>query len=122
MEKRVNKHHATCDCTVIHKEIVACTKKKMPIVEKIFEAADFFKIFGDSTRLRILAALNISEMCGCDLCVILNMTQSAVSHQLRILKQARLVRSRRDGKIVYFRLDDEHIGEILRIGMAHCAE
>jgi ArsR family transcriptional regulator, lead/cadmium/zinc/bismuth-responsive transcriptional repressor len=122
MKKRTTKTNAACDCNIIHKDIVACTKKKMPEREMVFEVAEFFRIFGDSTRVGILAALMASEMCGCDLCAVLNMTQSAVSHQLRILKQARLVRSRRDGKIVYFRLDDEHIGEILRVGMAHCSE
>lgn len=94
----------------------------MPQAETLFDVADFFRVFGDRTRIGILCALSRSEMCGCDICALLNMTQSAVSHQMRILKQARLVRYRREGKIVYFRLDDEHIDEILNLGIMHSSE
>jgi ArsR family transcriptional regulator, lead/cadmium/zinc/bismuth-responsive transcriptional repressor len=115
-------HRAVCDCTVIHKNVVAIARRKMPTVEKLLDVADFFRILGDSTRIGILYALNDAELCVCDICTLLNMTQSAVSHQLRILKQARLVRYRRDGKIVYYKLDDDHISALLDLGMNHTAE
>jgi ArsR family transcriptional regulator, lead/cadmium/zinc/bismuth-responsive transcriptional repressor len=115
-------HRAVCDCTVIHKDVVKNVKKQMPQVELLLDVAEFFRIFGDSTRIGILYALKNAELCVCDICTLLNMTQSAVSHQLRILKQARLVRYRRDGKIVYYKLDDEHISDILNLGMNHAAE
>lgn len=115
-------HRAVCDCTVIHKEAVVKVKSQMPHIEKLLDVADFFRIFGDSTRIGILYALKNAELCVCDICILLNMTQSAVSHQLRILKHARLVRYRRDGKIVYYKLDDEHINEILTLGMNHATE
>lgn len=111
-----------CECTIIHEDIVVAVRAAMPQAEKLLAAANFFRLFGDGTRLRILAALSTSEMCGCDLAAILNTTQSAVSHQLRLLKQARLVQSRREGKIIYFSLDDDHIHEILRIGIHHVSE
>ena len=113
---------AVCDCTVIHKTAVRAVRKGMPASEKLFELADFFRIFGDSTRIGILSALGRSELCVCDLGALLNMTQSAVSHQLKVLKQARLVRYRRAGKIVYYSLDDEHIHAILKLGIEHTEE
>ncbi|MBN1984043.1 MAG: helix-turn-helix transcriptional regulator [Chitinivibrionales bacterium] len=122
MAKNRTQHTAECDCTVIHAESVEKVRSEMVQSEILFEAADFFRIFGDSTRIRILSALSCAEMCGCDLCALLNMTQSAISHQLRILKQARLVRHRREGKIVFFRLDDEHISAILALGIQHITE
>lgn len=120
--RNARSHRAVCDCTVIHKDVVAKVKRQMPAMEKLLEVADFFRIFGDSTRIGILFALKNAELCVCNICTLLNMTQSAVSHQLRILKQARLVRYRRDGKIVYYKLDDEHISKILAQGMKHATE
>lgn len=114
--------NSVCDCTVIHEDIVKKVRTEMPQSETMFEIAEFFRVFGDSTRINILYALSKEEMCGCDICALLNMTQSAVSHQMRLLKQARLVRSRREGKIVYFRLDDKHIYELLKIGSEHATE
>ncbi len=122
MAKKNRPPLAACDCRTIHQDIVAKVEREMPSAETLLSLAEFFRVLGDSTRVGILAALSNSEMCGCDLSVILNMSQSAVSHQLRLLKQARLVRSRRDGKMVYFRLDDEHIHEILKTGTTHIAE
>ncbi len=84
--------------------------------------AELFKVFGDSTRARIICALSISELCVCDLACILNMTQSAISHQLRILKQARIVKNRRAGKSVYYSLDDEHIRQLFDIAFEHVME
>ena len=88
----------------------------------LVNVAELFKVFGDSTRVRILWALDESEMCVCDIAVLLNMTQSAISHQLRVLKQARLVKNRKDGKVVYYSLDDEHVKEIFEQGLIHIKE
>lgn len=111
-----------CDCDVIHEEIVNKVRKKMPKEETLYDLAELFKVFGDSTRIRILWALDESEMCVCDIASLLNMTQSAISHQLRVLKQAKLVRNRRDGKVVYYSLDDDHVKLVIDQGMAHINE
>lgn len=111
-----------CDCTVIHEDVVDRVKENMPDEEKLFDLAELFKVFGDSTRVRILWALDEAEMCVCDIAVLLNMTQSAISHQLRVLKQARLVKSRRDGKVVYYSLDDEHVKAMFEQGLNHIKE
>ena len=94
----------------------------MPDVESLYDLAELFKVFGDSTRIRILYVLFESEMCVCDIAEILNMTQSAISHQLRVLKQARLVRNRREGKQIYYSLADEHVRTIIGQGMEHITE
>ena len=111
-----------CDCEVIHEEVVNKVRKKMPKEEVLYDLAETFKVFGDSTRIRILWALDESEMCVCDIASLLNMTQSAISHQLRVLKQAKLVKNRREGKVVYYSLDDEHVRLIMDQGMAHINE
>jgi ArsR family transcriptional regulator len=111
-----------CDCKVIHEEIIEKVKEKMPEEETLYDLAELFKIFGDSTRVRILSALFISEICVCDLANILNMKQSAISHQLRILKQSKLIKSRRAGKVVYYSLDDEHVNNIFNEGLNHINE
>jgi len=111
-----------CDCDVIHEEVVNQVRNQMPQEESLYELAELFKVFGDSTRIKILWALDASEMCVCDIAVLLNMTQSAISHQLRVLKQAKLVRSRKDGKIVYYSLDDEHVRQIFDQGLIHIGE
>lgn len=111
-----------CDCNVIHLEIVNEVRKKMPIEEKLYDLAELFKVFGDTTRIKILWALAESEMCVCDIAILLNMTQSAVSHQLRILKHMRLVKYRKEGKIVYYSLDDEHVKQIFNQGLVHIDE
>jgi ArsR family transcriptional regulator len=111
-----------CDCDVIHDDIVAKVKENMPQVEELYDLAELFKVFGDSTRVRILWALDSSEMCVCDIAYLLNMTQSAISHQLRVLKQAELVKSRRDGKIVYYSLADDHVRTIFDQGLSHISE
>jgi ArsR family transcriptional regulator len=94
----------------------------MPDSIALYNVADLFKLFGDSTRLGILWALSESEMCVCDLCALLKMKQPAVSHQLKNLKQSRVVKARRDGKIVYYSLKDEHIRRVLNLGMEHTQE
>lgn len=113
---------AICDCAVIHKAAVRTVRRALPPAEKRFELADFFRVFGDSTRIGILLALGRSELCVCDLGALLGMTQSAVSHQLKVLRQTRLVRYRRAGKIVYYSLDDEHVRAILDLGVHHADE
>jgi len=111
-----------CDCDIIHQEVVDEVQSRMPKEETLYDLAEFFKVFGDSTRIRILWALAESEMCVCDIANLLNMTQSAISHQLRVLKQAALVKYRRDGKIVYYSLDYVHVKQIIDQGMAHINE
>ncbi|MDP4120440.1 MAG: metalloregulator ArsR/SmtB family transcription factor [Bacillota bacterium] len=111
-----------CTCNIIHKEVVENVRTKMPDEEVLYSLADLFKIFSDSTRIRILYALFESEMCVCDISALLNMTVSAVSHQLRLLKQGRLVKNRKDGKIVYYSLDDIHVKQIFQQGLIHINE
>jgi ArsR family transcriptional regulator len=111
-----------CDCDVIHEEIVDRVKAKMPTEESLYDLAELFKVFGDSTRARILWALDEAEMCVCDVAYLLNMTQSAVSHQLRVLKQAKLVKNRKEGKIVFYSLEDEHVRQIFELGLKHINE
>ena len=94
----------------------------MPEEEKIKELAEFYKVFGDATRVKILYVLLESEMCVCDLAALLKMTQSAISHQLRVLKQMKLVKNRREGKTVYYSLADGHIQNIISQGMEHIME
>ncbi len=105
-----------------HMELVEKLNNSVPPEEELFDLADFFKVFGDCTRIRILCALLYGEMCVCDIAEALSMTQSAISHQLRILKQASLVKSRRDGKTVFYMLSDEHIISILSQGLEHIEE
>ena len=111
-----------CDCDVIHDDVVNSVRAKMPQEEKLYDLAELFKVFGDSTRIRILWALDEAEMCVCDIAYLLNMTQSAISHQLRVLKQAKLVRNRKEGKVVYYSLDDEHVKMIFDQGLVHINE
>ena len=96
--------------------------KEMPDEESLYDLAELFKVFGDTTRIRILYVLFEAEMCVCDIAEILNMTQSAISHQLRVLKQARLVRNRREGKQIYYSLADDHVRTIIGQGMDHVDE
>lgn len=111
-----------CDCDVIHEDIVNQVKGKMPQEETLYDLAELFKVFGDTTRIKILWALDEAEMCVCDIAFLLNMTQSAISHQLRVLKQANLVKSRKEGKIVFYSLEDEHVKQIFDQGLIHIAE
>lgn len=112
----------SCDLTYVHDELVNKAKKEMPKDEVLYDLAELFKVFGDSTRIKILWALFESEMCVCDISELLNMSLSAVSHQLRILKQARLVKFRKEGKNVFYSLDDEHVSSIFDIGLKHISE
>ncbi len=111
-----------CECDCIHEDIVGKVKNKMPEDEKLYDLAELFKVFGDTTRIKIIYALFEEEMCVCDIADLLNMTQSAISHQLRVLKQARLVKFRKEGKVVYYSLDDNHINQIFNCGLCHIEE
>ncbi len=111
-----------CDGTVIHEDIVNAVKESMPLEESLYDLAEIFKVFGDITRIKILYALFASEMCVCDIAALLDMTQSAISHQLRVLKKARLVKNRREGRTVYYSLDDEHVKQIFDQGFNHITE
>lgn len=109
-------------CQELHEDIIAKVSEQMPPEEVLYDLAELFKVFGDSTRVRILFVLFESEMCVCDIAQLLNMNQSAISHQLRVLKQARLVKYRRDGKTVYYSLADNHVKDIFNQGFEHITE
>lgn len=115
-------HSETCDCSIIHEDVIAKVRAAMPEEDPIYEVSELFKVFGDSTRARIICALSVSEMCVCDLSALLGMTQSAISHQLRILKTSRMVKNRRNGKVVYYSLDDDHIKQIFNMAFTHVME
>lgn len=108
-----------CDCNIIHEDVIKDTKKKMLDDNLFSKVGNFFKIIGDDTRLRILYALDNNEMCVCDIANLLNMTKSAVSHQLKLLKENGLVKSKKIGREVYYRLDDEHVSEVINVGCEH---
>ena len=111
-----------CEVFCIHEETVQNARSAMPEEEKIQELADFYKVFGEASRVKILYALLQTEMCVCDLAALLGMTQSAISHQLRVLKQAKLVKNRREGKTIFYSLADGHIQNIISQGMEHIME
>lgn len=108
--------------TIVNQEVVEKVTKSLPDEEILYDVAELFKVFGDSTRIKIICALFESEMCVYDLAATLQMTQSAISHQLRILKTANLVKFRRDGKMMYYSLDDEHVQQIFDAGYKHVIE
>lgn len=108
-----------CDCNVIHEDIVEIVKQQMPDEKRVKILAEFYKAFSDSTKVKILWALDISEMCVCDLAVLTNLTKSAISHQLSGLKEMNLVKSRKEGKNVYYSLADICVKEILEKGVIH---
>lgn len=115
----MSKEIETCTCNIIHDDILEKVKSNFPKEECLYDLADFFKVFGDSTRIKIIYALYKSEMCVCDIAELLNMTQSAISHQLRTLKQHGIVKYKRKGRSVFYSLDDEHIYHILSEGFTH---
>lgn len=112
----------SCQGTIIHEGAVEAARGLMLPGEKLDAAAGFFKMLGDGTRLRILQALTGGELCVCDIAAVLGMTKSAVSHQLSLLRTARLVACRRSGKTVYYSLDDEHVEHMLKAGLEHVHE
>lgn len=111
-----------CSCDIVHENLIEIVKKKMPQEEKLYDLAELFKVFGDTTRVKIISALFEAELCVCDIAVLLGMSQSAISHQLRVLRQARLVKHRKEGKVVFYSLDDEHIKTIFNQGLEHILE
>jgi len=111
-----------CEVFHVHTDLVQKVEGHIPKEEQVKDLADFFKVFADTTRIRILCVLQQSEMCVCDLAEVLGMTQSAISHQLRTLKQMKLVKNRREGKTVFYSLADGHIQTIISQGMEHITE
>ena len=111
-----------CETTEVHQDLLNIVNATMPDETELYDLAELFKIFGDSTRIRILFVLFEAEVCVCDLASVLNMTQSAVSHQLKILKQNKLVKSRREGKSVFYSLADDHVRTIIAQGQEHIEE
>ncbi len=117
-----NTNHCTCDCEVIHSETVDKVKRMMPKSKDFYDLANLYKLFSDNTRVRILWALNCNKMCVCDLAVLLNMTKSAISHQLKSLRLGGLVKYEKQGKVVYYSLADHHISDIFEKGFEHIHE
>lgn len=111
-----------CESFEVHENLLKIVNEKMPEETELYDLAELFKVFGDSTRMRILFVLFEAEVCVCDLAEALNMTQSAISHQLRILKQNKLVKSRREGKSVFYSLADDHVRTIVDQGREHIEE
>ena len=111
-----------CESLEVHEDLLKIVNDTMPEENELYDLAELFKVFGDSTRIRILFVLFETEVCVCDLAQALNMTQSAISHQLRILKQSALVKFRRDGKTIYYSLADDHVATILMQGLEHVCE
>ena len=111
-----------CEVTLIHEDNVKKAINELPDDELIADLSDMFKIFGDQTRVKILMALESGELCVCDIAAVMNMSQSAISHQLRVLKQSNIVKTRRQGKVVYYSMSDDHVKEIFDIAMVHVQE
>ena len=111
-----------CDCDVIHQSLVEETRQKMKPEEEYGALAALYKMFGDGTRVKLLYALEQNELCVCDLAALLGVTKSAVSHQLKALRLSKLVKSRRDGQVIYYSLADDHVKQILDLGFAHLYE
>ncbi|MBR4078604.1 MAG: helix-turn-helix transcriptional regulator [Christensenellaceae bacterium] len=111
-----------CEFMHVHDEIVDKVRESLPDEELLYDLAELYKVFGDSTRIRILYVLFEAEMCVCDIAQLLNMSMSAISHQLRVLKQSRLVKFRREGKTVFYSLADDHVRSIINQGLEHVEE
>ncbi|MDD2366725.1 MAG: metalloregulator ArsR/SmtB family transcription factor [Desulfuromonadaceae bacterium] len=110
---------AVCTISLINEAKVTAVKNATPEEETLFRLAETFRVLGDPTRVRILHALSLEELCVCDIASLLGTTKSAVSHQLRLLRSLRVVKYRKDGRIVYYSLDDSHVGNLLREGLSH---
>lgn len=119
MEERKDE---VCDGFEVHEDLLKIVNETLPEETELYDLAELFKVFGDSTRIRILFVLFEAEVCVCDLAKALNMTQSAISHQLRILKQNKLVKSRREGKSIFYSLADDHVRTIINQGREHIEE
>lgn len=108
-----------CDCNIIHEDVVNTTKKKINDIDIFSDVSNFFKVIGDLTRIKILYALDNNEMCVCDIASTLNMSKSLISHQLKVLKDNKIVKYRKQGKEVYYLLDDNHVKDIIDIAFCH---
>ncbi len=113
------KNEFVCDCNVIHQDVVDKIIKEMLIDDLFYKISDFYKILGDTTRMKILYALDKNEMCVCDIANVLSMSKSSISHQLGTLRRSGIVRCRKVGKEVYYMLDDEHVKKVIEIGIEH---
>ncbi len=122
MEVRKEEICEKCENDEIHEDLLKIVDETLPEETELYDLAELFKVFGDSTRIRILFVLFEAEVCVCDLAKALNMTQSAISHQLRILKQNKLVKSRREGKSIFYSLADDHVRTIINQGREHIEE
>lgn len=122
MQKDLDKEPVCCETVEVHEDLLRIVEQTMPEETELYDLAELFKVFGDSTRIRILFVLSSAEVCVCDLARVLNMTQSAISHQLRILKQNKLVKSRREGKTIFYSLADGHVSTIIAQGRDHIEE
>ena len=112
----------SCEFMYVHEDIVQKVQKSMPDEDELYDLAELYKVFADSTRIKILYVLFESEMCVCDIAQLLEMSQSAISHQLRVLKQSKLVKFRREGKTIFYSLADEHVRTIMDQGIEHIEE
>ena len=115
----MSKNEFICDCNIIHEDVVKRTLAKMPEQDVFNKLAEFFKIIGDTTRTKILFALDENEMCVCDIANVLGMSKSSIAHQLGTLRRMGIVKCRREGKEVYYMLDDEHVKQVFEVGFAH---
>lgn len=115
----MSKNEFICDCNVIHQDIVDKTINKMPDENTFNKLAEFFKLLGDTTRAKILWALDQNEMCVCDIANVLGMSKSSISHQLGTLRRSNIVRCRKQGKEVYYTLDDDHVKVLFELGLEH---
>ena len=122
MQKDLDKEPVCCETVEVHEDLLRIVEQTMPEETELYDLAELFKVFGDSTRIRILFVLSSAEVCVCDLARVLNMTQSAISHQLPILKQNKLVKSRREGKSIFYSLADGHVSTIIAQGRDHIEE
>ena len=118
-EEGMSKNEFICDCNIIHEKTLNETIKKMPEEDTFNKIAEFFKILGDTTRTKILFALDLNEMCVCDIANVLNMSKSSISHQLGTLRRMNIVKCRKEGKEVYYTLDDNHIKEVFEVALEH---
>lgn len=118
----INEEFECCEISEIHEELLEKVRSALPEEDKLYDLAELFKVFGDSTRIRILFVLFEADVCVCDLAEALNMSPSAISHQLKILKNSKLVKSRREGKSVFYSLADDHVRTIVGQGMEHVEE
>ena len=118
----IHEDTALCSSTIIHEEILIQVRNGLTDEALLRKMAEMFKVMNDPTRLRIINALLLSEMCVCDIAALMDMTQPTISHHLKIMRQSELIKYRRDGKVVYYSLDDEHIGRLFQTGLEHARE